>query len=131
MIIFASYAVADEWWRVSTSSIVGFSDSVRHVSAQFYTHDMGQASAVDLLTMNGVAIQLLVQVFFCVAGRPSGRNLSTIPSSDCANNISGNPYPGTVPYCLTATRQTQSMFGAPNALASVLVSLTRALQGPS
>lgn len=65
MIIFTSYAVANEWWRgVSTSSIVGFSESVRHVNAQFYTHDMGQASVVDSLTVNGIATQLLGQVFF-------------------------------------------------------------------
>lgn len=71
MIIFANYAIADEWWRgMSTSSIIGFSDSVRHVNAQFYIHDMGQASVVDSLTVNGIATQLLGQVFFFVAGRP-------------------------------------------------------------
>ncbi|KAG1901074.1 uncharacterized protein F5891DRAFT_1187772 [Suillus fuscotomentosus] len=65
VIIFASRAVADEWWRaVSTSTVSSFVNSVQRVNAQFYTHNVNLANAVNSLTTNGVATQFLGKVFF-------------------------------------------------------------------
>jgi hypothetical protein len=92
VIVFASRAVADEWWRaVSTSSVVSFTNSIRRVNAQFYTHDVNQANAANSLTTTGVATQFLGQVFFTLLNDLGGRDLSIIPSPDhFADHISGN-----------------------------------------
>ncbi|KIK46123.1 hypothetical protein CY34DRAFT_76726, partial [Suillus luteus UH-Slu-Lm8-n1] len=93
VIVFASSAVADEWWRaVSTSSVVKFSDSIQRVNAQFYTHDVGQANAADSLTVTGVATQFLGKVFFTLLDDLGGRQLSVIPSHHDAEAISGNSF---------------------------------------
>ncbi|KAG1775108.1 hypothetical protein EV702DRAFT_1269642 [Suillus placidus] len=92
-IVFASRAVADEWWHaVSTSAIVKFSDSIRRVNAQFYTHDVGQANAADSLTVNGVATQFLGKVFFTLLDDLGGRQLSIIPPLHFADHISENSF---------------------------------------
>lgn len=93
VIVFASRAVADEWWRaVSTSSNVKFSDSVRRVNAQFYTHDVSQANAANSLTTSGVATQFIGKVFFTLLNDLVGRGLSVIPSTDCVDYVSGNSF---------------------------------------
>ncbi|KAG2128761.1 uncharacterized protein EDB93DRAFT_1108903 [Suillus bovinus] len=94
VITFADYAIADEWWRaVSTSSVVSFSDSVRRVNSQFYTHDVRQANAANSLTTTGVATQFLGKVFFTLMNDLGGRGLSIIPSSSgCMDNISGKSF---------------------------------------
>ncbi|KAG1814336.1 uncharacterized protein BJ212DRAFT_1363073 [Suillus subaureus] len=92
VIVFASRAVADEWWRaVSTTSVVKFSESIRRVNAQFYTHDVGQANAADTLTTTGVATQFLGKVFFTLQYDLGGRLLSIIPPLDnFVDHVSGN-----------------------------------------
>jgi hypothetical protein len=142
LITFASRGVADEWWRaVSTTTVVKFSESIQRVNAQFYTYNMARARISDSLATNGVATQFSNKMFFTLLDDESGRHLSVIPSPDFADHISGNSFfsfaqkshlttTGTVPYRLTAMRQTRSMFRVPNALVSVLVSAAGALQGP-
>ncbi|KAG2342654.1 hypothetical protein BDR05DRAFT_948728 [Suillus weaverae] len=72
-IVFASRAVADEWWHVvSTSAIVKFSNSIR------------RANAADSLAVNGVATQLPWQ---------GGRQWSVIPPLHFADHISENSSP--------------------------------------
>ncbi|KAG1852443.1 hypothetical protein DFJ58DRAFT_791039 [Suillus subalutaceus] len=94
VIVFASRAVADEWWRaVSTSSVVSFTDSIQRVSAQFYTHNVNQANAANSLTTTGVATQFLGYVFFTLMNDLGGRDLSIIPPLDhFADHISGNSF---------------------------------------
>ncbi|KAG1814357.1 uncharacterized protein BJ212DRAFT_1300660 [Suillus subaureus] len=94
VIVFTSRAVADEWWRaVSTSAIVSFTDSIRRVNAQFYTHDVNQANAANSLTTTGVATQFLGDVFFTLLNDLGGRGLSIIPSPDhFVDHISGNSF---------------------------------------
>ncbi|KAG2103954.1 hypothetical protein BD769DRAFT_1367197 [Suillus cothurnatus] len=94
VIVFASRAVADEWWRaVSTSSVVKFTESIRRINAQYYTHDVGQANAADSLTTAGVATQFLGKVFFTLQYDLGGRILSIIPSPDhFTDHISGNSF---------------------------------------
>ncbi|KAG2036187.1 hypothetical protein BDR03DRAFT_960415 [Suillus americanus] len=94
VVTFASRAVADEWWRaVSTTTVVKFSESIRRVNAQFYTHHTGQANAADSLTTNGVATQFLNKMFFTLIDDLGGRHLTTIPSPDhFVDHISGNSF---------------------------------------
>ncbi|KAG1814350.1 uncharacterized protein BJ212DRAFT_1274260, partial [Suillus subaureus] len=93
VIVFASRAVADEWWRaVSTSSTTRFSNSIQRANAQFYTHDVDQANAAECLTVKGVATQSLGKVFFLLLHDLGGRELSIIPSPDFADYISGNSF---------------------------------------
>lgn len=45
--VFASRAFAGEWCRVvSTSTNTKYSDSVRRVAPQFFTHDVSNASSI-------------------------------------------------------------------------------------
>jgi len=93
LITFASRAVADEWWRaVSTTTVVKFSESIRRINAQFYTHNTGRAHIVDTLTTNGVATQFSNKMFFTLLDDRGGRHLSVIPSPDFADHISGNSF---------------------------------------
>ncbi|KAG1901070.1 uncharacterized protein F5891DRAFT_1187765 [Suillus fuscotomentosus] len=94
VIIFASRAVADEWWRaVSTSTVSSFVNSVQRVNAQFYTHNVNLANAANSLTTNGVATQFLGKVFFTLLNDLGGRGSSIIPPLDhFADHISGNSF---------------------------------------
>ncbi|KAG1838933.1 hypothetical protein DFJ58DRAFT_749168 [Suillus subalutaceus] len=95
VIVFASRAVADDWWRaVSTSSVVKFTESIRRVNAQFYTHDVNLANAANSLTTTGVATQFLGKVFFTLQYDLGGRILSIIPPLDnnFVDHISGNSF---------------------------------------
>lgn len=93
VIAFASRSVGDEWWRlVSTSSNTKYSDSVRRVNSQFYTHDPGQANAAYSITDATVASGLLGKVFFTLLNDRDGRILSIIPPQDCTDNVSGNTF---------------------------------------
>jgi hypothetical protein len=89
--VFASRAVADEWWRaVSTSTNTKYSDSIRRVTPQFYTHDTNQANASNSITDVQVASKFLGKVFFTLLQDRDGRVLSIIPSPDFADHVSGN-----------------------------------------
>ncbi|KAG2049559.1 hypothetical protein BDR06DRAFT_843072, partial [Suillus hirtellus] len=80
VIIFASRAIANEWWHaMSTSTVSSFMNSVQHVNAQFYTHNMNLVNATNSLTTNGVATQLLGKVFFTLLNDLGGRRTSIIP----------------------------------------------------
>lgn len=75
---------------MSTSTNLKFSNSIRRINAQFYTHDVGQANAADSLTVNGVATQFMGKVFFTLLDDLGGRHLSVIPPHHSADHISGN-----------------------------------------
>ncbi|KAG1753678.1 uncharacterized protein EDB91DRAFT_1077399 [Suillus paluster] len=94
VIVFASRTVADEWWRaVSTSTNTKYSDSVRRVTSQFFTHDINQANAAYSINDAQVASRFLGKVFFTLLPeRDDGRVLSVIPSSDFADHVSGNTF---------------------------------------
>jgi len=77
---------------VSTSSNTKYSDSVRRVNSQFYTHDPGQANAAYSITDATVASGLLGKVFFTLLNDRDGRILSIIPPQDCTDNVSGNTW---------------------------------------
>jgi hypothetical protein len=93
VIAFASCSVADDWWRaVSTSSNTKYSDSVKRVNPQFYTHDTNQANASNSLNDSTVASGFLGLVFFTLLPDRDGRALSVIPPQDCTDNVSGNAF---------------------------------------
>jgi len=133
VIVFASRAVADEWWRaVSTSSVVSFTNSIRRVNAQFYTHDVNQANAANSLTTTGVATQFLGQVFFTLLNDLGGRDLSIIPSPDhFADHISGNSFfirskvsPYQYWYCPQSSDATNAVYASHTQRTPFRVSLT-------
>ncbi|KAG1721755.1 hypothetical protein EDB19DRAFT_1917117 [Suillus lakei] len=87
VIVFASRAVADEWWRVVSTS-PRFSDSVRRVTPQFFTHD--QANITESIQQDQVAARFIGKMFFTLLGDKDGRQLSIIPSFDFTDHVSGN-----------------------------------------
>ncbi|KAG2356054.1 hypothetical protein BDR07DRAFT_1464236 [Suillus spraguei] len=93
-IVFASRAVADEWWRaVSTSAVGKFASSVQRVNAQFYTHDVTQADAADSLITAGVANQFFGKMFFTSICDQNGlESMSIVPSFDSVDHISGQSF---------------------------------------
>lgn len=89
--VFASRAVADEWWRaVSTSANTNYSDSIRRVAPQFFTHDVNKANATTSTTDAQVASSFFGKVFFTHLSNNSG--LSVIPILDFADHVSGNSF---------------------------------------
>ncbi|KAG0699847.1 hypothetical protein DFH29DRAFT_27649 [Suillus ampliporus] len=91
VIVFASRTVADEWWRaVSTSTNTKYSDSVRRVTPQFFTHDINQANAAYSINDTQVASRFLGKVFFTLLPDRDGHAMSIIPPSDFADHVSGN-----------------------------------------
>lgn len=89
--VFASRAVADEWWRaVSTSTNTRYSDSVRRVAPQFFTHDASKANAASSITDTQVASSFFGKVFFTLL--PNKCGLSVIPILDFADHVSGNSF---------------------------------------
>lgn len=89
--VFASRAVADEWWRaVSSSANTKYSDSVRRVAPQFFTHDGTKANAAASITDAQVASSFCGKVFFI--HQPSGCGLSIIPNLDFVDHVSGNSF---------------------------------------
>lgn len=119
VIVFASRAVADEWWRaVSTSTVTSFTSSVQRISAQFYTHNVNLANAADSLTTTGVATQFIGKVFFTLLNDLGGRGLNIIPPPDhFADHISGNSffirskvYPYEYWYYPTSDNTTQAVY---------------------
>ncbi|KAG1780366.1 hypothetical protein EV702DRAFT_775979 [Suillus placidus] len=89
--VFASRAVADEWWRaVSTSANTKYSDSVRRVAPQFFTHNTIKANAASSTTDTQVASAFFGKVFFTPL--PNNGGLSVIPILDFADHVSGNSF---------------------------------------
>ncbi|KAK1226021.1 hypothetical protein PQX77_011020 [Marasmius sp. AFHP31] len=74
LIVFATRAVADEWWRaVSTSTNLLYSNSVVRVTPQFYTHDTTRANIAYSLNDASVAKQFLGKVIFTLLPDRDGR----------------------------------------------------------
>ncbi|KAG0703435.1 hypothetical protein DFH29DRAFT_916324 [Suillus ampliporus] len=90
--IFASRAVADEWWRTVSSSGGQYANSVKRVTPQFYTHDLNLANAADTTQANQVASTFIDRVIFTLLNDKGGRNLNIIPSLDSADHVSGNSF---------------------------------------
>ena len=91
LIVFATRAIADEWWRaVSTSSVSRFPASIRRITPHFYTHDPGRAHIADALKTPKVATQFVGRVFMTLLDDRGGRQMHPIPSSLTTDHISGN-----------------------------------------
>lgn len=89
--VFASRAVADEWWRaVSTSANTKYSDSVRRVAPQYFTHDANKANAATSTTDAQVASSFSGKVFFTLLAISGG--LSVIPILDFVDHVSGKSF---------------------------------------
>ncbi|KAG1773857.1 hypothetical protein EDD22DRAFT_3860 [Suillus occidentalis] len=89
--VFVSRAVADEWWRaVSTSANTKYSDSVRRVAPQFFTHDANKANAATSTTDAQVASSFSGKVFFTLLAISGG--LSVIPVLDFVDHVSGKSF---------------------------------------
>lgn len=88
--VFANRAVADEWWRaISTSANTNYSDTVRRVAPQFFTHDVRKANAAASTTDTQVASAFFGKVFFTLLPNDG---LSVIPILDFVDHVSGNPF---------------------------------------
>jgi len=93
VIVFASSAVADEWWNaVSSATSTPFPASVKRITPQFYTHNPATANISTSITNSQVAAQFLGQVFFTLLNDRDGRILSIIPEQYVTSNINGNTY---------------------------------------
>ncbi|KAG2345142.1 hypothetical protein BDR05DRAFT_998736 [Suillus weaverae] len=96
--VFANRAVADEWWRaVSTSANTRYSDTVRRVAPQFFSHDSSKVNIVDSTIDTKVASAFFGKVFFTLLPNDG---LSVIPILDFVDHVSGNPvFPNEYWYC--------------------------------
>ncbi|KDQ09333.1 hypothetical protein BOTBODRAFT_117246 [Botryobasidium botryosum FD-172 SS1] len=90
LIVFASRSVADEWWRAVSESGTRFSNIIRRISPQFYTHDYDVACIADTIKDVRVAGSFLGKVFFTLLNDKDSRILSVIPEQNITDHISGN-----------------------------------------
>ncbi|KAJ8093513.1 hypothetical protein PM082_020371 [Marasmius tenuissimus] len=82
LIVFATRAVADEWWRaVSTSSNTAYSGTVVRVTPQFYTHDPSRANIAYSINDASVAKKFLGTVIFTLLPDRDGRAFQLIQPS--------------------------------------------------
>ncbi|KAH7923167.1 hypothetical protein BV22DRAFT_1036625, partial [Leucogyrophana mollusca] len=113
LIVFASRAVADEWWRaVSESSNTWFSSSIKRITPQLYTHNRvsDDLDICQSITTQDVAPGFLNKVFFTLLNDRDGGVTSIIPSQDITDHVSGNSFlirskanPSEYWYCPTTT----------------------------
>lgn len=73
---------------MSTSANTKYSDSVRRVAPQFFTHEASKADATFSTTDPQVAPSFSGKVFF--TGQSPSHGLSVIPILDFADHVSGN-----------------------------------------
>lgn len=88
--VFASRAIADEWWRaVSTCPNARIRGSIGRISPQFYTHDPTLANVVTTLTDAQGAPQFLSKVFFTLLNDRDARVMSIAAPEHSRDLISG------------------------------------------
>ncbi|KAI0689926.1 hypothetical protein BC835DRAFT_1281963 [Cytidiella melzeri] len=91
LIVFASRAIADEWWRaVSTSTNAAYATTITRVTPQFYTHDPTKAIIFNTITDASVAGRFLGSVIFSLLGNRDVLVWSVIPVQNVTDHISGN-----------------------------------------
>lgn len=95
MIVFASRAVADEWWRAVSTSGTNFSNSIHRITPQFYIHNPTLGAIGKTILAHGPAASFSNRVFFTLLPDwPDniGRAMSVIPVQDITDHISGDLY---------------------------------------
>jgi len=94
VIVFASRAVADEWWRaISTGSNTILSNNIQRIAPQFYTHDPNQCNIFNFFTdyrFTSISNQFRGRMFFALDNDRGGRGISIIPPQEITDHISGN-----------------------------------------
>ncbi|KZP29218.1 hypothetical protein FIBSPDRAFT_778584 [Athelia psychrophila] len=91
--VFASRAIADEWWRaVSTSAYAHFID---RVAPQLYTHDAVQCNLggfFDMPQFKPIADRFRGRMFFTMLNDRSGLDITMIPPQEINDHVSGGWY---------------------------------------
>jgi hypothetical protein len=94
VIIFASRAVADEWWRtLSTTSFTFVTDSIKRVTPQLYTHNSATWPVwyfYDDARVKAISDPFRGKVFFQLQNDRGGRGIDIIPMRSVIDHISGN-----------------------------------------
>ncbi len=94
LIVFSTRAVADEWWRVvSTTTNVQVAGTIQRITPQFYTHDPNKILISNTILPNNVAAQFSTKMFFVLqTNRDAAVPFEVIPPvpSDFADHLSGN-----------------------------------------
>ena len=94
VIIFATRAIADEWWRaVSTSSNPLLKGNITRVTPQFYTHDTRQWNVYNFFTasqVQEVAEPFRGKLFLVLENDRSGRGITIIPMQSIVDHASGD-----------------------------------------
>ncbi|KAI0802065.1 hypothetical protein BC629DRAFT_1591704 [Irpex lacteus] len=94
LIVFATRSVADEWWRVvSTTTNAQVAGSIQRITPQFYTHDPNKIVVANTILAGQVAAQFSTKMFFVLqTNRDAAVPFEVIPPlpADIADNLSGN-----------------------------------------
>lgn len=94
LIVFATRSVADEWWRVvSTTTNTQVAGSIQRITPQFYTHDPNKIVVANTILAGQVAAQFSTKMFFVLqTNRDAAVPFEVIPPlpADIADNLSGN-----------------------------------------
>jgi hypothetical protein len=94
VIIFATRAIADEWWRaVSTSQNVLLKGNITRITPQFYTHNTRQWNVYNFFTesrVQEVAERFRGKMFLDLENDQSGRGITIIPMQSIVDHSSGN-----------------------------------------
>ncbi|KAI0768886.1 hypothetical protein BC629DRAFT_1702978, partial [Irpex lacteus] len=94
LIVFATRSVADEWWRVvSTTTSTPVAGTIKRITPQHYTHEPGKFNIIQTITPNNVAAQFSTQIVFVLqSNRDAAAPFEVIPPvpRDFADHLSGN-----------------------------------------
>ncbi|KAF8970201.1 hypothetical protein BDZ97DRAFT_130909 [Flammula alnicola] len=94
VIIFASRAVADEWWRaVSTTSIDILKDNIKRVTPQFYTHNANQWNFYNFFgdyRLKEISDKFRGKMFLVLENDRVGRGITIIPTQPIVDRASGD-----------------------------------------
>lgn len=94
VIIFATRAIADEWWRaVSTSENALLAGNITRITPQFYTHDTRKWNVYRFFTesrINKVADPFRGKMFLVLENDRGGRGITVIPMQSIVDHASGD-----------------------------------------
>ncbi|KAG2135088.1 hypothetical protein DEU56DRAFT_397251 [Suillus clintonianus] len=88
---FSSRAVADEWWRVLSTS-TKYGNTMKRITPQFFTHDVGKANAASSTAAGDVAADFMNKVIFTLLYDKGDHIWSVMPTSDFTDHVSGNSF---------------------------------------
>ncbi|KAJ7758470.1 hypothetical protein DFH07DRAFT_940254 [Mycena maculata] len=94
VIVFASRAVADEWWRAMSTSTVNFlKNNIQRITPQYYTHDTARWNFYQFFSdrlVKHISDKFRGKMFIVLEHDQNGRGITIIPLQSIVDHASGD-----------------------------------------